>query len=529
MKPNLAELVAKYDTLPKDQKDEIDRLLVEDVQENPWRPLIDIENPEVATPQQMAYESRADIMLFGGAAGGGKSALLIGLALTRHQRSIIYRRESKQLGPIAEEIIRIRKTREGYNGQEKRFNLGGDRSIRLGGMQYEEDKQAYQGDPRDLICFDELTQFLESQFRYVITWNRSADPDQRCRVICATNPPTSAEGHWVVKYWAPWLDKEHPRPAMPGELRWFVSDEEGNDIEVDGPDPVEVKGKEVTPKSRTFIPSSVEDNPFLMVSGYKATLQALPEPLRSQMLLGDFSAGIEDDPWQVIPTMWVEEAMERWLEEKPSNAKMDALGVDPARGGKDKTILTPRYGNWVGRQIVKKGETTVDGPTIAALCTSVAKDGAPIFIDIIGGAGTSPYDHLRCNGLNVVAVDGRKQSHGRDASGSLGFFNKRSEMWWKMREALDPAYGAGLMLPPDRELKADLCAPRWKLTNAGIQVEGKSTHTRDGFGDLKKRLGRSPDKGDSCVYALLEGRKKSGVSFSAPPRSNSQYNPHRWR
>ena len=102
-------------------------------------------------------------------------------------------------------------------------------------------------------------------------------------------------------------------------------------------------------------------------------------------------------------------------------------------------------------------------------------------------------------------------------------------MWWKMREALDPAYGAGLMLPPDRELKADLCAPRWKLTNAGIQVEGKSTHTRDGFGDLKKRLGRSPDKGDSCVYALLEGRKKSGVSFSAPPRSNSQYNPHRWR
>ena len=96
MKPSLAELVAKYDSLPKEQKEEIDKLLVEDVKENPWRPLIDIENPEVATPQQMAYESRADIMLFGGAAGGGKSALLIGLALTRHQRSIIYRRESKQ-------------------------------------------------------------------------------------------------------------------------------------------------------------------------------------------------------------------------------------------------------------------------------------------------------------------------------------------------------------------------------------------------------------------------------------------------
>ena len=45
MKPNLAELVAKYDSLPKELKEEIDRLLIEDVKENPWRTLIDIENP----------------------------------------------------------------------------------------------------------------------------------------------------------------------------------------------------------------------------------------------------------------------------------------------------------------------------------------------------------------------------------------------------------------------------------------------------------------------------------------------------
>ena len=68
-----------------------------------------------------------------------------------------------------------------------------------------------------------------------------------------------------------------------------------------------------------------------MNSGYKAALQALPEPLRSQMLMGDFTAGMQDDPWQVIPTTWVELAMERWTEEKPQGAKMDCLGVDPAR------------------------------------------------------------------------------------------------------------------------------------------------------------------------------------------------------
>ena len=99
-----------------------------------------------------------------------------------------------------------------------------------------------------------------------------------------------------------------------------------------------------------------------------------------------------------------------------------------------------------------------------------------------------------------------------------------------MREDLDPEGGERSALPPDRELKADLCAPRWQLTNGGVQVEGKSTECKDGFGDLKKRLGRSPGKGASCVYALLEAKKHGGRSHATPPRSNSRYNPHRvWR
>ena len=61
----------------------------------------------------------------------------------------------------------------------------------------------------------------------------------------------------------------------------------------------------IKPLTRTFIPSRVTDNPYLMATGYISTLQSLPEPLRSQMLKGDFEAGTEDDPWQVIPTQWV--------------------------------------------------------------------------------------------------------------------------------------------------------------------------------------------------------------------------------
>jgi hypothetical protein len=54
--------------------------------------------------------------------------------------------------------------------------------------------------------------------------------------------------------------------------------------------------------------------------------------------------------------------------------------------------------------------------------------------------------------------------------------NQRAEWWWGMREDLDPASGQDLALPPDPELKADLCAPRWKLTARGIQIESEGRH-----------------------------------------------------
>tara|TARA_R110000868_G_scaffold278568_1_gene538411 strand:- start:13 stop:762 length:750 start_codon:yes stop_codon:yes gene_type:complete len=248
------------------------------------------------------------------------------------------------------------------------------------------------------------------------------------------------------------------------------------------------------------------------------------------MLMGDFTAGVLDDPWQVIPTAWIELAQARWTDEKPQGAKMEALGCDPARGGKDDFVVTGRYGRWFAPQIVLKGESTPDGPTGAAICTTYVRDGAQIMLDIIGGAGASILDHLKTNGINVYSVDGRKECHERDESGNLGFFNTRSMLWWRMREALNPNNLEAIALPPDRELKVDLAAPKWQLTSRGIQVEGKSTECKDGFGDLKKRIGRSPGKGDSAVYALIPAKRKAGRYNSSPKRTNSRYNPHKnWR
>ena len=124
-----------------------------------------------------------------------------------------------------------------------------------------------------------------------------------------------------------------------------------------------------------------------------ATLQSLPEPLRSQMLYGDFQAGIEDDAMQVIPTAWVELAQARWR--KPDKLEpMDSLGVDVARGGRDQTILARRYGMWFDEPLTYPGKATPDGPTVAGLAIAARRDEAVIHIDVIG-VGSSPYDFLK--------------------------------------------------------------------------------------------------------------------------------------
>ncbi|MHA2068173.1 MAG: terminase, partial [Candidatus Thorarchaeota archaeon] len=233
------EIERLYEGLSFDEKQEIDRMLAADMKKVIWRPLVDPDKPNTPTPQMQAYTSRADILLFGGQAGGGKTGLLAGLSLTEHQRTVIYRREIKQAAAIAEEIIRFRRTRDGYNGQDKIFRLDGNRIIQLAGMQYDSDKQKFKGVPFDLIAFDEVTDFLESQFRFVITWNRAVNPEQRCRVIATCNPPTTAEGRWIVSYFAPWLDPYHPNPALPGELRYFTTDAKGHDTERPDGEPFE--------------------------------------------------------------------------------------------------------------------------------------------------------------------------------------------------------------------------------------------------------------------------------------------------
>ncbi len=450
-------------------------------------------------PQSAALFSPAEVTGYGGAAGGGKTDLLIGAMLTEHRRGIIFRREGTQLSGVVDRMVEILGGRKNYNSSQRIWRFGLGRQVEFGSVPNLGDEAKYQGRPHDFIGFDEASNFLEGQVRFLLGWLRTTIRGQRCRAILAFNPPTTAEGRWVVPFFAPWLDPGHPNPAAPGELRWFAT-VDGKEIEV-SEEPFEHKGESITPRSRTFIASHVDDNPYLMGTGYLATLQALPEPLRSQMLRGDFSAGMEDDPWQIIPSRWIEEACARW---RPRTAKgvMDSMGVDVARGGRDEMIIARRHGTWFDELIAYPGIDTPDGPFVAAQVMAARRDLAPVHIDIVGW-GSSPFDFLVSNRIQTEGINGAERSVARTADDTLSFANRRAEMWWRMREALDPMNPHPIALPPDNGLKADLAAPRWKLTVAGVQVEGKD--------EMKKRLGRSPDRGDAVCMALM-GTVKSGSS-----------------
>ncbi|HEY1129141.1 MAG TPA: terminase [Roseateles sp.] len=493
------EIAKLLPNLTPEEREELDALLFDGMPV--WMPQVG--------PQTMAFESEADIVFYGGAAGGGKTDLLLGLCLTAQEHSIIFRREAVQLIGIEERMTKILGTRQGYNSTTGVWRLPGDRVMELGSVKLPDDWMKYQGRPHDLKAFDEITHFLESQFRTLIGWMRTDNPNIRQRVVCAGNPPTDADGEWVVRFWAPWLDPQHPNPAKSGELRWYITNEKGEDQEVPSGSLVMVGDDMVKPKSRTFISSSVDDNLFLSLTGYKDTLRALPEPLRSQMLRGDFQAGRTDPVWQLIPTEWVKAAMARW---KPRDSKgpMTCLGFDPARGGIDKSSAARRHGDWFDEMVTAPGIVTNDGPKAAGFAAPLLRNGAPIAIDSIG-VGAAALDFLVGLNLTVFPVVGSAGSKRIDKTGNLRFKNVRAEMYWRLREALDPTNEVQIALPDDKELLGDLCAVRYKVVQmgqeAGIQVRDKD--------EIREVLGRSPDKGDAVAMTFADGIPPPGMTAEA--------------
>lgn len=532
-------LIGLRDYLTPAELEELYTLIDTDLQHVRWRPF--------AGPQSLAYFSEADIVGFGGAAGGGKTDLAAGLIIDSHERCLFARREKAQTEGVVQRLTEILESTDGYSSQKGAWHLPDGGLCEFAGLDNPGDERRWQGRPHGVKIFDEATEMREHQVRFVMGWNRTSRPGFKPRVLMTFNPPTTDEGRWVIPFFGPWLDKSHALyPTLPGVLRWaaMIPDGRGNskDVWVDSDgkpldgrtfvlvnrrmvfdfDPAQHRPEDIVqPKSRTFIPARVTDNPIYMASGYMSTLQSLPEPLRSQMLYGDFQAGVTDDPWQVIPTKWVELAQARWKDRSPKG-EMLGLGVDVARGGKDNTTLAPRHkadgtDYWFDQLKVHPGTETPDGPTVAGLVVAGVRDHAPITIDVIG-VGASPYDTLNGMNFQVLGVNVAEKSTTTDRSGRLRFFNLRSQLWWQMRELLDPANDTGAALPPDPDLQRELCAPKWTVSGMTIQVESRE--------DIIKRTGKSPDRASAVILAAMDVPKIAALRAASSQAEVLNWDPH---
>lgn len=492
-KLTLDELAEKLALLPKETRDGIVAQAYDFTANMKFIP-----NAGVQTD---AYFSKADTLLFGGSGGAGKSSLGIGLALTAHKKTLIMRQQYNDLDTLTEFAIKINGTRQGYNGSNPpSLRTSDGRFIQFAGAK----KEGWQGAAFDFKFFDEAVQIPEDVIRFHLGWIRSDDETQRKRSVLGTNPPVSSVGDWIIPMFAPWLDLTFENPAQFGELRWVVTDPDGRDFWVPDNKPYlfPSQDKPVQPMSRTFIPGKLSDNPYLVRTGYAATLDALPEPLRSAVRDGNFMAHRSDQEYQVIPMEWIMAAQKRWTSDGGRGATMTAMGVDVGAGGLDRVVLAPRHGPWYAPLIVVAGRDAPDGSSQMGLVAKHRRDSCSVVVDVGGGYGGDLCGRLKDNGVIASRFNGSERSaaRARDGSGRI-FENKRAEAWWRFREALNPDQPGGsiIELPDDAELRAELAAVTYIPDVLRVKIEDKR--------EVKKRLGRSPDKADAVVMSYAPGEK----------------------
>ena len=170
--------------------------------------------------------------------------------------------------------------------------------------------------------------------------------------------------------------------------------------------------------------------------------------------------------------------------------------------------LAKRRDNWFDEIDFWPGIVVTDGPTGAMLVKQALGNETPLNINIdVIGVGSSVYDSLSPMYPSVTPINAASGSSYRDKSKKLKMRNLRAEYYWRMRDALDPESGNDICLPPGTEIVADLCSARYKLTTSGVLIESKD--------EIKKRIGRSPDKGESIMLAnLVAGHNKIDTQAS---------------
>lgn len=257
-------------------------------------------------PQIRFLQSSADICIYGGAAGGGKTYALL-LAALRHIRVqgfsyTIFRKNYKQIfnpGGLWDEACGIFGSlpRARDHISDGSWHFYGEKGllskVSFAYIERNSDCNSYQGSQFCYIGFDELTHFSEYIFFYMLSRNRSTC-GVKPRVLATCN--SDAES-WVAKFVEWWIDQDtgYPIPERSGVKRWFIRRDEilywaNTCEELWERFGLRTKEERQEPKSVTFIMSNVYDNKELLRinPGYLANLKAMPEVERERLLRGNW-------------------------------------------------------------------------------------------------------------------------------------------------------------------------------------------------------------------------------------------------
>lgn len=265
-------------------------------------------------PQERFLASSADVAVYGGGAGGGKTFACI-MESTRHIDVpgfgvVFFRRTTKQIrneGGLWDESEKMYPHLNGIPSESiLKWNFPKKTSITFAHLEHEKNKRDWQGAQIPLIIFDELTHFTETQFFYLLSRNRS---------VCGIKPYTRAttnpkNGSWVKRLIQWWIDVDtgYAIPERSGVLRWFIRIKNqiiwGDSRE----ELIEKYGDDQYPLSFTFISAKLEDNPKMMEAdpGYRAKLRALPEHERLALEEGNWNSTAQegsyfkDEYWKVV-------------------------------------------------------------------------------------------------------------------------------------------------------------------------------------------------------------------------------------
>ena len=229
-----------------------------------------------------------------------------------------------------------------------------------------------------------------------------------------------------------------------------------------------------------FQESVPSDNPFLPPEFFEL-LKKLPPEEYKRYVENDWNYG--DDPQQLIKWEWLKDCLYY-----PEDLTPEALGIDVAREGDDRTVFAYRNKQDIQGLEIFKGNDTIQTAMIAIERMKEHKIGYDnVSVDVVG-VGGGVVDFMRHQGYRVNDYNSGNSTEG---DGYNLYKNQRAKSYWQLREALQN--GTVRIVQNDDLVKELLCI-KYFVKDKFIQIESKA--------DIKKRLGYSPDLADAVVISF---------------------------